>query len=193
MGGGRHRRRRHAALRFHGGERPLPERRLRRLVQLGADRTFEQDPKYAIRILVDIAIRALSPAVNDPTTAVQALDQLEDLLLRLGRRKLAAGRARDASGSVRLVFPVPSWEDFLVLALDEIRFYGASSIQVMRRMRASSRTYGASPPERREGLQRYLERVDKGIRRAFEDGDDRKDALEGDRQGIGLSPEQRQG
>ena len=181
-------------VRFHGGERLLPERRLRRLVRLGADRTFEQDPKYAIRILVDIAIRALSPAVNDPTTAVQALDQLEDLLLRLGRRKLAAGRARDSSGSVRLVFPVPSWEDFLVLALDEIRFYGASSIQVMRRMRALLQDLMEQvSPERREALQRYLERVDKGIRRAFEDGDDRKDALEGDRQGIGLSPEQRQG
>jgi uncharacterized membrane protein len=181
-------------LRFHGGERPVPERRLRRLVRLGADRTFEQDPKYAIRILVDIAIRALSPAVNDPTTAVQALDQLEDLLLRLGRRKLAAGRARDASGSVRLVFPVPSWEDFLVLALDEIRFYGASSIQVMRRMRSVLQDLMEHvPPERREALRRYLERVDKGIQRAFEDGEDRKDALEGDRQGIGLSPEQRQG
>ena len=44
-------------------------------IELGAERTFEQDPKYALRLLVDIAIRALSPAVNDPITAVQALDQ----------------------------------------------------------------------------------------------------------------------
>jgi uncharacterized membrane protein len=92
------------------------------------------------------------------------------------------------------VFPVPSWEGFLVLALDEIRFYGASSIQVMRRMRAVLQDLMEHvPPERREGLRRYLERVDKGIRRAFEDGEDRKDALEGDRQGIGLSQGQRQG
>ena len=158
-------------LRVHGGARPLEERKLRRLVSLGAERTFEQDPKYAIRILVDIAIKALSPAINDPTTAVQALDQLEDLLLRLGRRSLAAGRARDASGSVRLVFPVPSWEDFLVLALDEIRYCGASSIQVMRRMRALLLDLMKSaPPERLPALERYLERVDNGIRRAFEDG-----------------------
>jgi uncharacterized membrane protein len=181
-------------LRVHGGARPISERKLRRLVTLGAERTFEQDPKYAIRLLVDIAIKALSPAINDPTTAVQALDQVEDLLLRLGRRSLSAGGSRDASGTLRLVFPVPSWEDFLVLAFDEIRFYGASSIQVMRRMRALLQALIEHvPPERREALERYLQRLDKGIRRAFEDSDDRKDALEGDRQGLGLSREQREG
>jgi uncharacterized membrane protein len=180
-------------VRVHGAARPLDERRLRRQVKLGAERTFEQDPKYAVRLLVDIAIRALSPAVNDPTTAVQVLDQLEDLLLRLGRRRLAAGRARDGSGSVRLVFPVPSFEDFLVLAFDEIRYYGASSIQVMRRMRALLLDLMQNvPAERRASLEHYLERVDDGIRRAFEDGADRKDALEQDRQGLGLSPARRQ-
>ncbi len=180
-------------LRVHGGTRPLPERGLRRRVKLGAERTFEQDPKYAIRILVDVAIKALSPAINDPTTAVQALDQVEDLLMRLGRRNLAAGRSRDARGRIRLVFPVPSWEDFLVLAFDEIRFYGASSIQVMRRMRALLQDLMEHvPAERRAALQNYLERVDKGIRRSFEDVDDRKDALEEDRQGLGLARERGQ-
>jgi uncharacterized membrane protein len=177
-------------LRLHGGGRPVAVWRLRRLVRLGPERTFEQDPKYAIRLLVDIAIRALSPAINDPTTAVQALDQVEDLLLRLGRVDLEAGRVRDGRGSLRLVFPVPSWEDFLVLAFDEIRYCGASSIQVMRRLRALLQDLtGQVPPERRPALERYLERVDKGIRRAFEDTEDRKDALEQDRQGLGLSRE----
>jgi uncharacterized membrane protein len=175
-------------LRVHGGARKIPERRLRPLVGLGTERTFEQDPKYAIRILVDVAIKALSPAINDPTTAVQALDQVEDLLLRLGRVDLSAGRVRDAGGSLRLVFPVPMWEDFLVLAFDEIRYCGANSIQVMRRMRALLQDLMEHvPPERRPALQRYLARVDNGIRRTFEDEDDRKDALEEDRQGLGLS------
>ena len=180
-------------LRVHGGGRPLPEARLRRLVHLGSERTFEQDPKYALRILVDIAIKALSPAINDPTTAVQALDQVEDLLLRLGRVDLAGGRVRDERGSLRLVFPVPTWEDFLILAFGEIRHCGASSIQVMRRLRALLQDLKEQvPPERRPALQRYLERVDGGIRRTFEDEDDRKDALEEDRQGLGLSREQRE-
>ncbi|HXK11347.1 MAG TPA: DUF2254 domain-containing protein [Vicinamibacteria bacterium] len=180
-------------LRVHGG-RPVAERKLRRLVRLGTERTFEQDPKYAIRLLVDIAIKALSPAINDPTTAVQALDQMEDLLLRLARRDLSAGRSHDRQGNLRLVYPVPSWEDFLVLGFDEIRYCGATSIQVMRRMRALLRDLMEHvPAERRPALQRYLERVDNGIRRAFEDEDDRRDAFEEDRQGLGLSRERRQG
>ncbi len=180
-------------LRVHGGGRPVPERGLRRLVRLGSERTFEQDPKYAIRILVDIAIKALSPAINDPTTAVQALDQVEDLLLRLGRVDLLAGRVRDAGGSLRLVFPVPSWGDFLVLAFDEIRYCGANSIQVMRRMRALLQDLKEHvPPERRPALERYLKRVDSGIRSTFAETEDRKDALEEDRQGLGLSRERQE-
>ncbi|MGH7342266.1 MAG: DUF2254 family protein, partial [Candidatus Rokuibacteriota bacterium] len=181
-------------LRVHGGGRPIPERSLSRCIRLGKERTFEQDPKYAIRLIVDIAIKALSPAINDPTTAVQALDQVEDLLTRLGRQSLAAGRFRDAQGNLRLVFPVPRWEDFLVLAFDEIRFYGASSIQVMRRLRALLQDLMEHIPAERQGaLRRYLERVDNGIRRSFEDGDDRRDALEVDRQGLGLARERRPG
>lgn len=76
---------------------------------------------------------------------------------------------------------------------DEIRFYGASSIQVMRRMRALLQDMREHvPPERRAALERYLDRVDKGIRRSFEDVDDRKDALEVDRQGLGLARERTQ-
>ncbi len=174
----------------HGGARALPEPELRRLIKLGPERTFEQDPKYALRLLVDIAIKALSPAINDPTTAVQALDQVEDLLLRLSKRDLAAGRVCDASGTLRLSFPVPVWEDFVVLAFDEIRYCGANSIQVMRRMRALLHDLLEQvPAERRPALQLYLERVDKGIRRAFEDSDDLRDALGRDRQGLGMSGE----
>jgi uncharacterized membrane protein len=98
---------------------------------MGPERTFDQDPRYAIRLLVDIAIRALSPAINDPTTAVQALDQIEDLLLRLGRSRLQVGPARDAAGTLRLVIPQPTWEDFVVLAFEEIRYSGATSVQIM--------------------------------------------------------------
>lgn len=81
-------------------------------IELGAERTFEQDPKYAIRLLVDIAIKALSPAINDPTTAVQALDQIEDLLLRLGRRRLEIGSFRDQEGKFRVVVSFSKLEGF---------------------------------------------------------------------------------
>jgi uncharacterized membrane protein len=180
-------------MRVHGASRPLAERPLRRRVVLGPERTFAQDPKYAIRLLVDIAIKALSPAVNDPTTAVQALDQLEDLLLRLADCSLSAGRARDAHGALRVVYPVASWEDLLVLALDEIRFYGARSIQVMRRLRALLvGLIEQVPDERRPALEHYLERLDKTVRKTFADAEDRGHALDADRQGLGVSSEQRQ-
>ena len=84
-----------------GARSPLDKSALMRAVELAGARTWEQDPKYPIRLLVDIAIRALSPAVNDPTTAVQALDQIEDLLRRLGQADLDNGQSAmtgDSSG-----------------------------------------------------------------------------------------------
>ncbi len=109
-------------LRQHGGA-PIAPASLRAAVRLGLERTYEQDPKYPIRLLVDIAIKALSPAINDPTTAVQALDQIEDLLRRLARIELDDGAEADATGALRLVYPMPSWEDYLSLAFDEIRVF----------------------------------------------------------------------
>jgi uncharacterized membrane protein len=174
-------------LRIHGGKREIDERELRKAFEMGQERTFEQDPKYAIRLLVDIAIKALSPAVNDPTTAVQALDQIEDLLLRLGRRRLEVGAVRDTSGTLRLVVPVPSWEDFIILAFDEIRLYGAKSVQVMRRMKAlASDLIAALPKERHAPLRHYQGRLDATIARSFEDAEEKRDASIEDRQGLGL-------
>jgi uncharacterized membrane protein len=179
-------------LHVRGTAAPPPLSRLRDAVELGSDRTFEQDPKFALRLLVDVAIKALSPAINDPTTAVQALDQIEDLLLRLGRCDLDVGRVYDAAGHLRFKMPVPSWDDLVVLALDEIRFCGATSVQVMRRIRALLQDLADQVlPERLEALEYYLVRVDKGIRRDFADADDQRDALEQDRQGLGMAREAR--
>src|SRR6187401_854436 len=122
-----------------GRKASSPRKNLMRAVHLEAERTFQQDPKYPIRLLVDIAIKALSPAINDPTTAVQAIDQIEDLLRRLGRHDLDAGFARDPDGVLRVVVPMPTWEDYLTLAFDEIRQFGMTSTQVMRRLRAVER------------------------------------------------------
>lgn len=167
---------------------PLPEEQLRDLVDLGNERTFEQDPKYAIRLLVDIAIKALSAAINDPTTAVQALDQIEDLLIRLGRRRLEIGAFRDAAGNLRLLADFPAWEDFLRLAFDEIRYCGASSVQVMRRLRAVVlEMISVLPEERRSALQYWEERIQASVDRTFKDPEDRLDASTADRQGLGTS------
>ena len=175
-----------AMLRVHGG-RPLDERALRAAFVIGGERTFEQDPKYAIRLLVDIAIKALSPAINDPTTAVQALDHIQDLLLRLGRRRLEIGMHRDRNGELRLVVPHPAWDDFLMLAFDEIRYCGATSLQVMRRMRALAvDLIAALPPERHAPLRHHLDRLDASIARSFADAEEQQEASIEDRQGLGM-------
>jgi uncharacterized membrane protein len=176
-------------LRVYGATRKLPKQTLTRAIHLATSRSFEQDPKYAIRLLVDIAIRALSPAVNDPTTAVQALDQIEDLLRRLGCRQLEAGYARDAAGKIRVTFPVPTWQDYLALAFGEIRQFGANSIQVDRRLRAALVGLGetVAVDERRAAVQQYLDHLDLAIGHSSFDDQDRAVASQEDRQGLGLS------
>jgi uncharacterized membrane protein len=167
---------------------PFAEKDLSRVLELGEERTFEQDPKYAIRLLVDIAIRALSPAINDPTTAVQALDQIGDLLLRIGGRRLEIGAYPDDSGQIRLIIPFPSWDDFLHLGFEEILSYGARSVQVMRRMKALiSDLLTVVPPERRASLRYWQERLQTSIARSFEDAEEKLSASSEDRQGLGVT------
>jgi uncharacterized membrane protein len=174
-------------LRVYGASVKLDERALREVFELGEERTFEQDPKYAIRLLVDIAIKALSPAINDPTTAVQALDQIEDLLSRLGRSQLEIGHFPDKDGVVRVAVPFPQWEDLLRLALDEIRYNGASSVQVMRRMMALVKgLLVLLPAERHPELQHWHARIQATIHRSFEDIEEKHEAAVADRQGLGI-------
>lgn len=175
-------------LRLLGGRVALPASDLMRAVRFERERTFEQDPKYALRLLVDIAIRALSPAVNDPTTAVQALDQITDLLRRLGSRQLRIGRIKDEQGILRLTFPTPTWEDYLSLAFDEIRIYGVTSVQVMRRLRAVLHDLaGAIVLERQTAVRQHIAHLDVMVKASFPDTEDQELALRQDRQGIGLS------
>jgi uncharacterized membrane protein len=108
------------------GDEGLTDDQLRNSVAVGQERTLEQDPMFAFRIIVDIASKALSPAINDPTTAVLSIDQLHHLLRDVGKRHLAEGHERDSLGPVRVVFRTPDWEDFVHLATTEIRQYGRS-------------------------------------------------------------------
>jgi len=174
-------------LNVFGARQPIDERKLRHRIEMGGERTFEQDPKYAIRLLVDIAIRALSPAINDPTTAVQALDQIGDLLLRLGQRQLEIGAFPDSDGKLRLVVPFPTWDDLVRLAFDEICSYGANSVQVMRRMNALiSDLIPAVPEARRAALKHWDSRLQATISRSFTEDEERIEASQEDRQGLGI-------
>jgi uncharacterized membrane protein len=168
-----------------GGDAVM-EADLRRCIMLGSERSLENDPAFGFRIIVDIAEKALSPAINDPTTGVLAIDQIEHLLRLLGERQLGAGVVRDSSGEARLVYRTPGWEDFVDLAVTEIRLYGANSPQVTRRLMAMfEHLVQVVPAERSEALQKELALLQRTIDGAFADPEDRILAAVGDRQGFG--------
>ncbi len=123
-------------LAIYGSDREVSAEEVGDLIATGRERTFNQDPAFGLRQLADIAARALSPGINDPTTAVQALDQIHDALLRLGDRELYSGVLRGPEGDVQVLVPVHSWEDYLRLGIDETRIYGERSMQVSRRLRS---------------------------------------------------------
>ena len=125
------------------------------------ERTMEQDLAFGFRQLVDIAERALSPAVNDPTTACQALDVLHDLLRRLAVRHLPSGRLHGADGSLRLIVPQYGFADFVDLAIGEIWHYGSDAAQVPGRLSAMLADLSAAAlPEYLPVLRQWADRID---------------------------------
>jgi uncharacterized membrane protein len=149
---------------------------------------MEQDPLFAFRILVDIAIKALSPAINDPTTGVLGVDQLQRLLRRAGRRDLRTDHVLGRNGKVRLILRTPNWEDFVHLTFTEIRFYGASNIQIARRLRASILDLmNALPTERHPALRRELKLLDEILEKSYSFPEDLALARIADSQGLGAA------
>ena len=180
--------------RVHGGA-PFGVEALHQSIALGAERTIEQDPAFAFRVIVDIALKGLSPAINDPTTAVLAIDQIHHLLRHIGNRKLDNAVLRDASGRARLSYRTPDWEDFLKLAITEIRQFGGNSIQVIRRLRAMlDDLVRALPERRRESLEEELLILNRTAQRMFAEPEDQLLAGASDSQGMGgtsISPKKR--
>jgi uncharacterized membrane protein len=170
-----------------GATDPADAERLRRMVVLAPERTIEQDPAFAIRIMVDIAGKALSAAINDPTTAVQVINYLGDALRMIGSADVSESRFTGGTRGRRgLVIPVRSWEDYVALATTEIREYGASSIQVMRRLKAMLEELLAAVPEpRRPAISEELARLDVTVARSFAESVDLDRARTADPQGLG--------
>jgi uncharacterized membrane protein len=173
--------------RLYGDVRRLDESRLRAAVAFGPERTLEQDPTFAFRIVVDIAIRALSPAVNDPTTAVLSLDQLHRMLRTVGKRTLATDELLDPkSGRLRVIWRTPNWEDFVELSFSEIRHYGGDNLQVVRRLRALLDNLVQTLPEyRHPALHQQSELLGREIAKRFAYPEELSLARVADPQGLG--------
>lgn len=152
------------------------------------ERTVTQDPNFGIRAIVDIAIRALSPAVNDPTTAVQALDTIESILHHAAGRNLGTAVLRDDSGTPRVVIPASNWDELLDLSLSEIRAYGVNSLQVTRRLASIlSGLADLAPDARRAGVARHQRLLELDVEKEYSDPELREAALTPDRLGLGGS------
>ncbi len=172
--------------RLFGGKEAANVKKLIGSVALAPERTIEQDATFALRVIVDVAIKALSAAINDPTTGVLAIDQLHRLLRMIGQRHLHDEIVADSDGTGRLVLRTPKWDDFVQLACCEIRLYGAGNFQIARRMRAMIEDLIANLPERRHPpLRQELRLLDQTIDRLYLSPEDRALARTPDMQGLG--------
>jgi len=176
-----------AILEIHGAEAPMAaSTRLSGMIALGVERTVEQDAAFAIRIMVDIADKALSAAVNDPTTAVQVLDHLAETLRMIGTVPLIEDHDGPAGLQVGVLLPVRQWPDYLSLGVTEIREYGGSSIQVVRRLRAMLEELRELVlPDHRDAVIDELRRLDADVAASFGGSVDLDRARTADVQGIG--------
>ena len=165
------------AVAVYGTETGISAGEVCHLVATATERSIHQDAGFGLRQLVDIAARALSPGINDPTTAVQSLDQIHDALLRLGGRELYSGVLRDAGGAVRVLVPVHSWRDFVHLAIDEIRIYGEGSMQVSRRLhQLLTDLRDRLPAPRRSAVEHQLDLLHRSVESGFAQPADRERA-----------------
>ncbi len=173
-------------LNLYGGAASLDDGALRAAIALGSERTLEQDPTFAFRIVVDIALRALSAAINDPTTAVLAIDQLHRMLRMVGKRHLRTDEIADDAGRLLVVFRTPNWEDFVHLAFSELRQCGAGNLQVVRRLRAMIENLVQTlPAHRHAALHQQLGLLDRELRKHFNFPEDLALASVADSQGLG--------
>jgi uncharacterized membrane protein len=172
--------------RVHGDAHGLDEDSLVEALVLKLEPTLDRDVAYGLRMLVDIAERSLSESpFQDPTTAVQAIDRLHDILRHLVRRPFQDGRYRDDAGEVRLIVPVLGWDEYVLLATEEIRLAGAGSPPVIRRLRSMlDDLLAIAPPERAPVIERQLELLAASVRAELAEHD-AEPALRDGRRGVG--------
>jgi len=173
---------------LYGGATDIDDRKLREAVAFGPERTMEQDPLFSFRIMVDIALKALSPAINDPTTGTLAVDQIHRLLRVVGRRRLRGEVLADGLGQARVIYHTPNWEDFIHLSCTEIRHCGANNVQIARRLRAMfDNLLVATPRHRHQAIKDERDRLDEAVKALYPIPADLALASAPDPQGIGGS------
>jgi uncharacterized membrane protein len=136
-------------LMVYKGARLTPEAiaELTEAVDIGPARTLQQDIEFGILQIVDIALKAISPAVNDPTTGVTCVDQLSRILIRLASRQPPSCFYYDPPGVVRLFVPWPTFEQLTHTAFDQIRLYGQRDAAVSLRLLRALQDIALATPD----------------------------------------------
>jgi uncharacterized membrane protein len=143
---------------LHGGD--LADDVVERTVVRGSERSFDQDPMLAIRLLADIALRALSPAVNDPASAVDALDATEGLLRALTGRDIDVRDITDPTGQLRIRLQLPTWDEYTGTAIADLIALAGPFVMVLARLRQLlENLIELAPPAAQPGLVRLHARV----------------------------------
>ncbi len=126
---------------------------------IGSQRTPAQDIEFMIDQLVEVAVRALSPGVNDPFTAIRCIDRLGSALCRFAEREPPSPHHFDAQGRLRLTAPPVTFNRFIDCAFNAIRAYGRADFQVMTRLleTIATITHSVRRPEYRASLRRHAD------------------------------------
>jgi uncharacterized membrane protein len=130
-------------------------------IAVGNERTSQQDVEFGLRQLVDVAARALSPGVNDPTTAVHCVNHLADVLVVLAHTTLGCEVRRDGDGSVRVAVAGATFDNYLELACGQVRRYGAGEPAVVSALLSMLGGVGAQLSEgwRRQAVRAQLDAI----------------------------------
>ena len=128
---------------------------------IGPTRTFQQDVEFGLLQIVDISLRAVSPAVNDPTTAIGCVDQLSRIVIRFASRELPESLLYDPPGKLRVSVPQMTFDRMMDAAFDQIRLYARNDIAVSMRLLRAYDDIGSTIPnaEFRRSLARRAQLV----------------------------------
>jgi uncharacterized membrane protein len=148
---------------------------------LGHQRTADQDIEFGVNQLVEIAVRALSPGMNDPFTAITCVDHMGSVLCRLATREMPSQYRHDHQNRLRVIAPANAFPEFTDAAFSQVRQYGRSSVAVTIRLLETIAVVAgfAHRPEDRTTLLRHAEMIARGALEALPEKEDRGAVEEG--------------
>lgn len=155
------------------------ENHVEKIFIIGSTRTPEQDAEFAIHQLVEVAIRALSPGINDPYTALTCIDHLGSILCKLIHRKFPSHQLKDEEGRICVILKTTSFTNITNAAFSQIRQYGRGHVSVLKRLLETLITMGrlAQRQEQFTVIRHHGEMIERAVREFIPEQDDQEKIL----------------